>query len=236
MNIATLANEFPVLVIIALIAFGASIGSFLNVVIYRLPIMMYKEWRSQCNELSADPVLEKLPEEDFSLAMPGSACPSCSTPIPPYHNLPIISYLLLRARCANCGAKISPRYFLVEVTGAMIALMIFLFYGLTAQAFFIMLFTFLLVPLIFIDIEYKLLPDNITYLLPTDPRTKRGQQFEVTVSHTLLAGSELENDIYSPQRQVAGDYTPQAGWQVYAISEQGVDNARPEQQIGNIIG
>ena len=165
MSIAAFVNEFPVLTIVMLVAFGASIGSFLNVVIYRLPIMMYKEWQTQCNELNSDPVLETLPKEHLSLAMPGSSCPSCSTPIHPFHNLPIISYLWLRARCAHCGARISPRYFLVELTGASIALFIFLFYGPTAETFFLMLFTFLLIPLIFIDIEYKLLPDNITFLL-----------------------------------------------------------------------
>ena len=165
MSLSTLANEFPILIIIFVAAFGASVGSFLNVVIYRLPIMMYKEWQGQCKELADDPMLEKLPEQPISLAMPGSSCPHCSTPIHPLHNLPILSYLWLRAKCAHCGSKISPRYFLVEVTGAVLAILIFSLYGASIQTAFILLYTFLLLPLIFIDIDYKLLPDNITYLI-----------------------------------------------------------------------
>jgi len=165
MSLTAIANEFPILVMVMVAAFGASIGSFLNVVIYRLPIMMYKEWQAQCNELQQDPVLDHLPKEPLSLAMPGSSCPSCSHSIHPLHNLPIISFIWLKAKCKYCGTRISPRYFLVELAGAVLALFIFSLYGADPRTFFILLFTFLLLPLIFIDIEYKLLPDNITFLL-----------------------------------------------------------------------
>lgn len=162
----TIANEYPVLTLIMVAAFGASIGSFLNVVIYRLPIMMYKEWEIQCSELQKDPVLKRLPQKPLSLMMPGSSCPSCSHFIHPLHNLPIISFIWLKAKCKYCGASINLRYFLIELAGAILALFIFSLYGASnPKTLFILLFTFLLLPLIFIDIEHQLLPDNITYIL-----------------------------------------------------------------------
>ena len=158
-------NEFPVISAFFILFIGACFGSFLNVVIHRLPLMMFKEWQTQCHELNSDPFLAELPEKPVSLASPASSCPSCSAPIHPLHNIPVLSYLWLRARCANCGARISPRYFLVELSCAVLAYFVFARYGAGLEALFITTFTFLLVPLIFIDIRHKLLPDNITYLL-----------------------------------------------------------------------
>lgn len=165
MDISLFPDGISLISIMLVIILGACIGSFLNVVIHRLPIMMYKEWLTQCQDLKDDPAIEKLPKESISLARPASTCPSCNQPIHPLHNIPLISYLWLKAKCANCGARISPRYFLVETSCAALALFIFALYGAETKTFFILLFTFLLVPLIFIDIEYKLLPDNITYIL-----------------------------------------------------------------------
>jgi len=165
MDIFLALNEYPILGAAIAIYLGASLGSFLNVVIYRLPLMMYKEWKAQCSELDTDPILSNLPEHDLSLATPRSSCPRCNHPIHPLHNIPLISYLWLKAKCANCGTRISPRYFLVELAGALLALFIYTVYGPRPETLFILLFTFLLIPLIFIDIEYKLLPDDITYIL-----------------------------------------------------------------------
>jgi leader peptidase (prepilin peptidase)/N-methyltransferase len=165
MDILQFAHDFPVITAIAVFVLGASVGSFLNVVIYRLPIMMYKEWLQQCDELARDPFVQELPTGDISLAKPNSACPSCSEPISPLHNLPLISYLWLKARCPNCGTRISPRYLLVELACAVLALYIYTQYGMTLNTLFVILFSFLLVPLIFIDISHKLLPDDVTYLL-----------------------------------------------------------------------
>ena len=158
-------DEFPVISALFILFVGACFGSFLNVVIHRLPLMMFKEWQVQCHELNADPFLAEIPDKPVSLASPASSCPSCSTPIHPLHNIPILSYLWLRARCAKCGTGISPRYFFVELTCAGLAYFVFATYGPNLQGLFITIFTFLLVPLIFIDIKHKLLPDNITYLL-----------------------------------------------------------------------
>ena len=157
--------EFPVLAPLIIFLLGACIGSFLNVVIYRLPIMMYKEWGAQCVELKNDPVFDALPAGPMNLSKPRSSCPHCAKPIHPLHNVPIIGYLWLKARCADCGEPISSRYFLVELACASLALFIFTSHGIRAESFFLLLFTYLLIPLIFIDIEYKLLPDDITYFL-----------------------------------------------------------------------
>lgn len=144
---------------------GAAIGSFLNVVIHRLPLMMYKDWSQQCKELQEDPFLEKVPNSNISLAQPASRCPECSTAIHPLQNIPILSYLILRGKCSHCHTSISPRYFAIELACSLLAMYLVYLYGPTVQAFFYILFTFMLVPLVFIDIEHKLLPDSITYLI-----------------------------------------------------------------------
>jgi leader peptidase (prepilin peptidase)/N-methyltransferase len=165
MDIYQFVHEYPLVSAVSVFIFGACIGSFLNVVIHRLPIMMYKEWLHQCTELHKDPFVKELPEGEITLARPNSACPSCAKPIHPLHNLPLISYLWLKAKCPNCGARISPRYLMVELASAALAYFLFTLYGATLQTLFIILFTFLLIPLVFIDIRHKLLPDDITYLL-----------------------------------------------------------------------
>ena len=165
MDIYQFVHQYPLVSAVSVFIFGACIGSFLNVVIHRLPIMMYKEWLHQCTELHKDPFVKELPEGEITLAKPNSACPSSSKPIHPLHNLPLVSYLWLRARCPNCGARISPRYLMVELASAALAYFLFTLYGATLQTLFTILFTFLLIPLVFIDIRHKLLPDDITYLL-----------------------------------------------------------------------
>lgn len=144
---------------------GASIGSFLNVVIHRLPLMMYKDWNAQCKELQNEEIVQNLPTDHISLASPGSRCPSCNHPIHPLQNIPVISFLALGGKCKQCHASISPRYFFIEVSCALLAGFIAYTHGISATTLFYCVFTFLLVPMIFIDIEHKLLPDDLTYLL-----------------------------------------------------------------------
>lgn len=155
----------PVLIVIIGILAGASIGSFLNVVIYRLPLMMFKEWSSQCKELQDDPTLRDLPPGKLSLAYPSSTCTNCGTPIPAYHNIPILSYLFLRGKCSTCGYHYGPRYFYIELLSALVGGYLLYEFGITGFSLCLLLYTFLLIPLIFIDIDYKLLPDSITYML-----------------------------------------------------------------------
>ena len=106
--------EMPAVFIAVAFAFALMIGSFLNVVIYRLPLRMQREWREQCDELLGEPAPE-LPTGRFNLVVPRSRCPSCGKVIKAWQNIPVLSYLLLSARCANCQTSISVRYPLVEV-------------------------------------------------------------------------------------------------------------------------
>ncbi len=108
--------------------------------------------------------MEMIPEDRISLAAPASRCPKCASPITPMQNIPILSYLMLGKKCANCGTQISIRYFLVEACCSLLAIFLVFRYGPTMQTIFYLAFTFMLIPMAFIDIEHKLLPDSITYL------------------------------------------------------------------------
>lgn len=158
---------------------GLLIGSFLNVVIYRLPLMMQRDWRRECIEfLRGEPApagtsaeeyqafLQQLGNEakpePFNLVLPPSACPGCGHVIRAWENIPLLSYLILRGRCAGCGRRISPRYPAIELlTGAMSAVVAWHFgFGLEAAA--AMLLSWCLVALTMIDFDHQLLPDSIT--------------------------------------------------------------------------
>jgi len=144
---------------------GLLVGSFLNVVIYRLPIMMQRGWRKECTEyLQLDPeaAQEAVTEEPFNLVFPLSRCPGCNTPIKPYQNIPVISYLFLKGKCATCGCHISMRYPVIEALTAIASIIIGWHFGYTPQAAFALLLTWALIALIFIDIDHQLLPDSIT--------------------------------------------------------------------------
>ncbi|MGH8258989.1 MAG: prepilin peptidase [Steroidobacteraceae bacterium] len=160
----TLADAFaasPPFFIASCGVLGLIVGSFLNVVIHRLPIMLEREWREQCAALApGDPPHAKA--GPFNLVVPRSACPSCKTPIGALQNIPILSWLILRGRCAACGARIGVRYPLVEaLTGALSALVAWrLGYGWPAGAGLVL--TWFLIALAFIDADTQLLPDNLT--------------------------------------------------------------------------
>ena len=138
---------------------GLMVGSFLNVVIHRLPKIMERDWQLQCAELRG----EDLPEQDtFNLALPRSRCPACAHPISALENIPLLSYAYLRGKCAACATRISPRYPLVEaLSGLSSAYAAWHFgFGLTGLA--AMLFLWSLIALSFIDFDTQLLPDSIT--------------------------------------------------------------------------
>lgn len=138
---------------------GMMVGSFLNVVIHRLPVMMEREWKANCLEYLDQPVPA---QEKYTLVTPRSACPKCQHEIKAWENIPVISYLFLGGKCANCKTKISARYPLVELfTGVLIGLVAWQ-YGYTSLTFFAWLFVFALVALTFIDFDTQLLPDSIT--------------------------------------------------------------------------
>ena len=138
---------------------GLLVGSFLNVVIHRLPKMMEREWRAQCAELSGAAVAA---EPIFNLARPRSACPSCGHQITALENIPVISFAMLGGKCKACKAKISVRYPLVEIlTGALFAGAALTF-GWGAAAIAAMVFLAAMVALSFIDFDTQFLPDDIT--------------------------------------------------------------------------
>lgn len=141
------------------VLFGLMVGSFLNVVIYRLPKMMEQEWQHNCLELQGQemPVTAK-----YNIVTPRSACPSCGHKISALENIPLISYLALRGKCRQCKTPISMRYPLVEaLTGTLVGLVSWKF-GYGNLAVFAWLFTFALIALTFIDFDTQLLPDDIT--------------------------------------------------------------------------
>jgi leader peptidase (prepilin peptidase)/N-methyltransferase len=147
---------------------GLLIGSFLNVVIYRLPIILEREWRSQAAEaLSTGTTSTQEPPpatalENFTLSTPRSACPNCKAPITALQNIPVVSWLVLRGRCASCKTKISVRYPLVELTTAVLSAWVAWHFGFGAPAACALLLTWALIALTGIDIDHQLLPDNIT--------------------------------------------------------------------------
>ena len=145
--------------------FGLVIGSFLNVVIYRLPIMLQREWRSQSREvLTAEGVQLPVDEADttFNLVEPRSACPNCKTQIKAWQNIPLLSFVLLRGRCGECGEKISWRYPIVELTTGLLSGLVAWHFGFGVQAFGALILTWALVGLTMIDLDTQLLPDVIT--------------------------------------------------------------------------
>ncbi len=158
-EIITLLSFSPILIPITFI-FGLLVGSFLNVVIYRLPVMMHNDWRIQCHEFLELETAEI--EEDINLSKPGSRCPNCKTAIRFYQNIPVISYLFLKGRCAQCGVSIPIRYPLIEAfTGLCSAIAAWRF-GFGFELPFALLLTWSLIALSFIDIDEQLLPDSIT--------------------------------------------------------------------------
>lgn len=144
------------------VVLGLIVGSFLNVVIYRLPLMLERQWREECAEgMSAAEPAAVAPER-FNLVVPRSACPACRAPITALQNIPVLSWLLLRGRCAHCAAPISARYPLVEaLTGVLSALIAWKF-GFGGPVLAALVLTWFLIALAFIDIDHQLLPDSLT--------------------------------------------------------------------------
>jgi len=171
-DLAALYASEPVWFAGSVFVLGLMIGSFLNVVIYRLPIILEREWRSQAADvLSADaaapaggalPTSAPAPPERFTLSTPRSACPSCKAPIKAWQNIPVVSWLLLRGRCASCKTQISIRYPLVELATGLLSAWVAWHFGFGAAAACGLLVTWALIALTGIDIDHQLLPDGIT--------------------------------------------------------------------------
>lgn len=158
-TIGTLISPTGFIFLMALV--GLLVGSFLNVVIHRLPIMLEKQWQRDCDcYFNAE---NNSPIETLNLAFPNSRCPRCRTPIAVKHNIPVLSYLWLRGKCATCNETISVRYPLVELFTSILSAIIAWHFGIGLPAFAALLLTWALIALSFIDIEHLLLPDSIVY-------------------------------------------------------------------------
>jgi leader peptidase (prepilin peptidase)/N-methyltransferase len=138
---------------------GLLVGSFLNVVVHRLPIMMEREWRAQCAQLNGQEVPAEAP---YSLVAPRSACPHCGHVIAWHENIPLLSFLIQKGRCRQCGAAISWRYPLLEAVTGLLTLFTVWHFGPTWQAAVAVLLVWGLLALTFIDFETQLLPDSLT--------------------------------------------------------------------------
>ncbi len=144
------------------------IGSFLNVVIYRLPKMLHKAWLNQCYEYlhehnKAIPLEQEEPQETFNLITPRSRCPHCKHEISALENIPVISFICLRGRCKQCQQRISWRYPLLELLTMCCSLLVAYVFGFGWQTIFALFFTWSLIALTAIDIEHQILPDDITF-------------------------------------------------------------------------
>lgn len=153
----------PIAFAIAAAVIGLLLGSFLNVVIYRLPIMMERSWHRQCRELlGVNAANSAADEERFNLITPRSRCPHCRRPIAAWENIPLVSYLALKGRCAGCDRPISPRYPIVEAATAVLSAVAAWHFGFGWPALAALVFTWGLIALSVIDFDHQLLPDSIT--------------------------------------------------------------------------
>ena len=161
MNLIELLDNSPALFVILAVLLGLIVGSFLNVVIHRLPLMMEREWRMQCAELLGQPA----PDGDqpvLNLWRPRSRCPHCKHLISAVENIPLLSYALQRGRCAHCQAAISVQYPLVEAASGLLAGIVAWKLGFGWPAAAALIFTWVLLAASVIDFRHQLLPDNLT--------------------------------------------------------------------------
>ncbi len=173
MTLHEFMSNSPTAVIASVFVLGAMVGSFLNVVIHRLPVMLEKDWKQQCDELfSASATTEvtqdqatKNPstsKQKYNLISPGSHCPNCSHKISALENIPIISYLFLKGQCSDCKQSISLRYPLIELVTAIMSAVVAIYFGYTWALAAGLILTWSLICLCMIDFDTQYLPDVIT--------------------------------------------------------------------------
>jgi leader peptidase (prepilin peptidase)/N-methyltransferase len=179
-----LAANPPVLLAVAGLL-GLAVGSFLNVVIHRLPKMMEREWQSQCADI-LDGVTAPGNQERYDLVVPRSRCPNCAHQITALENVPVLSYLALRGRCSSCGCRISPRYPVIELLTALLSVAVIWRFGLTIQGGGALLLTWALIALSLIDFDTQFLPDSITL-----PFLWLGLALNVTSTYTTTQASVI---------------------------------------------
>ncbi|HID49204.1 MAG TPA: prepilin peptidase [Chromatiales bacterium] len=162
-----LLQHNPVLYLSLVFVLGLLVGSFLNVVIYRLPRILKQQWRSECisflrQEGTQERIEEPANAKPFNLVIPRSSCPTCGHQITALENIPVLSFLILRGRCRQCQTPIPLRYPLVELLSAILVTLVAWKFGVTVQALAAIFLTWALIALAFIDFDTRYLPDNIT--------------------------------------------------------------------------
>ena len=179
-----LAANPPVVLIFAGLL-GLLIGSFLNVVIHRVPVMMEREWRSQCAEM-LDPEAKPEQQQAYNLVVPRSRCPKCDHQITALENVPVLSYLALKGRCSECGWRIPLRYPIIELLTGLLSVLVVWRFGISAAAAGALLLTWALIALSAIDFDTQYLPDSITL-----PFLWLGLAFNVAGIYTTTQASVL---------------------------------------------
>ncbi|GFO72113.1 leader peptidase/N-methyltransferase [Bathymodiolus japonicus methanotrophic gill symbiont] len=160
MSSYTIILNSPVLLCTLVGVIGLMVGSFLNVVIYRLPIMLQRGWKQECQEFLELAITDPS-DNTFNLALPGSHCPICNAKITAMQNIPVFSYLWLKGKCANCQTHISMRYPLVEALSSILSIVVAYQLGGQIETLYALLLTWTLIALSGIDFDHQLLPDNI---------------------------------------------------------------------------
>jgi len=154
-----LLQSNTVALLATVLVLGLLVGSFLNVVIYRLPVMMQNAWEREAAEMAG----EDEPEQTrFDLIKPDSTCPSCGHRIRAWENIPVISYLVLGGKCSQCKTRISPRYPIIELTTGLLSLALAWQFGASVQTAALLVLFWALIALTMIDVDHQLLPDSIT--------------------------------------------------------------------------
>ena len=162
MDVLLLLQASPPLLYITVGILGLMVGSFLNVVIHRLPIILEKQWSRQCHEHLEIDQGTGADDPPFNLVRPASRCPECGHRIRALENIPVVSYLFLKGHCASCGTRISSRYPAIELVTAMASVITVVHFGFSVQAAAALLFAWTMIPLCMIDYDCQLLPDSIT--------------------------------------------------------------------------
>ncbi len=183
MSLFQVLQAVPAAFVLACLLLGLMVGSFLNVVIHRLPRMMERGWQRQCAELRGEDVV---PHAAYNLLVPRSACPHCNHAITAWENIPVLSYLYLRGKCTGCGAPISPRYPVIETLTGLLCAYAAWHFGFGVAALGALLLIWALVALTAIDFDTQLLPDDITL-----PLLWTGLLFNVFGVFTTLSGAVL---------------------------------------------
>ena len=160
MSVLTLLQSSPAVLVVTCVVLGLCCGSFLNVVIHRMPRIMENRWRAECAELADQP--SAAAPERYNLVVPRSACPACGHRITALENIPLLSYAALRGKCSACRARISPRYPLVEMLTGILSGYIAWRMGFTVAMAGALVFTWAIIALSFIDLDTYYLPDDIT--------------------------------------------------------------------------